>query len=254
MNKPTFDLEGKRALVCGATGGIGRATARLLAAAGARLVVSGTRDEKLADLVAELTGAGADCSAVALDLTVEGEPARLVDAATERMGGLDVLVNAQGINRPQPAVDVTPENWDAVMDINLRSLFFVCQAAGRLMIEQGYGRIVNISSQTGTVALPMRAAYCASKAGVDLLSKELALEWAPHNVTVNTVAPTFVETPFVAEMFKDEAFRRYALDNIPLGRMATPEEVAYAVLYLVCDFSGMITGHVLLVDGGWTMK
>ncbi len=254
MNKPCFDLEGKTALVCGGSGGLGEACARLIARAGATLVISGTREEKLAPLTKEFDALGGGCSQVALDLTEEGAPARLVDTAIERLGRLDILVNAQGINRPQNAEDVTPENWDAVMNINLRSLFFVCQAAGRQMIKQKYGRIVSISSQTGTVALPQRAAYCASKAGVDQMSRELALEWAPYNVTVNTVAPTFVETDLVAGMLKDPAFKKWALDNILLGRMATPEEIGYAVLYLVCDMAAMITGHVLLVDGGWTVK
>lgn len=254
MSKPCFDLEGKTALVCGASGGLGRASARLIAEAGAKLVISGTSEAKLAPLSEEWGGLGGGCSHVALDLTEEGAPARLVETAIERLGRLDILVNAQGINRPQDAVDVTPGNWDDVMNINLRSLFFVCQAAGRQMIKQQYGRIVNISSQTGTVALPQRAAYCASKAGVDQLSKELALEWAPHNITVNTVAPTFVETDLVAGMLKDPAFKKWALDSILLGRMATPEEIGYAVLYLASDMAAMITGHVLLVDGGWTVK
>lgn len=254
MSKPCFDLEGKTALVCGASGGLGEACARLIARAGAKLVISGTREEKLAPLTKEFNALGAGCSQVALDLTKEGEPQRLVDVAVERLGRLDILVNAQGINRPQKTEEVTAENWDAVMDINLRSLFFVCQAAGRQMIKQNYGRIVSISSQTGTVALPLRAAYCSSKAAVDSLSRSLALEWAPYNITVNTVAPTFVETDLVAGMFKDPAFKKYVLDNILLGRMATPEEIGHAVLYLVTDLAAMITGHVLMVDGGWTIK
>ena len=254
MKKPEFNLEGKCALVCGASGGIGKVTALLLAQAGATLYLSGTKEEKLRAVEEDIVALGAQCHHLALDLTAEGEPARLVDTAVDRMGRLDVLVNAMGINRPQKAEEVTSESWDAVMDINLRSLFFVSQAAGRHMLRQKYGRIVNISSQTGTVAIPLRAAYCASKAGVDQLTKVLALEWAPHNITVNAVAPTFVQTPFVTEMFKDESFKRYVLDSIPIGRMAKEEEVAYAVLYLVCDFAAVITGHVLLVDGGWTIK
>lgn len=254
MKGDGWDFTGKRALICGASGGIGQACARLLAAAGARVFLSGTREEKLALLTGELIALGAEAAHLALDLTAPGEPERLVTAAEAHLGGLDILVNAMGINRPQPALEVTAENWDAVLDINLRSLFFVCQAAGKRMVAQGHGRIVNISSQTGTVAIPLRAAYCASKAGVDQLTKELALEWAPLGVTVNAVAPTFVETPFVAEMFQDKAFKKYVLDSIPVGRMATPEEVGHAVLYLASDQAGMVTGHVLLVDGGWTIK
>jgi 2-deoxy-D-gluconate 3-dehydrogenase len=218
------------------------------------MVISGTREDKLASLTQELDALGMGCSQVAINLTQEGAPQYLVAAAVERLGRLDILVNAQGINRRQKAEDVTAENWDAVMDVNLRSLFFVCQAAGRQMIKQKYGRIVSISSLTGTVAMSLRAAYCASKAGLDQLSRELALEWAPYNITVNTVAPTFVETDLVADMLADESSRQWALDNIPLGRVAYPEEIGYAVLYLVTDMAAMITGHVLLVDGGWTVK
>lgn len=254
MMKPQFDLESKSTLITGASGGIGAATARLFARAGARLFVSGTREEKLKSLCAELEGLGAACSWLALDVNEQHGPSRLVEAAVKEMGRLDILVNALGINRPQMPEEVTEENWDAVLNTNLRSVFFICQAAGRQMIRQQYGRIVNISSQAGSVALPLRAAYCASKAAVNMITKVLALEWASHNIRVNAVAPTFVETPFVTEMFKDPAFKRYVLDSIPAGRMATPDEVAYATLYLACDVAGIVTGHVLLVDGGWTMK
>jgi NAD(P)-dependent dehydrogenase (short-subunit alcohol dehydrogenase family) len=254
MMKPQFDLEGKYALITGASGGIGTASARLFARAGARLFVAGTREEKLKSLCAELEGLGARCSFMALDVNGHNAPSRLVDAAVKEMGRLDILVNALGINRPQLPEEVTEENWDAVLNTNLRSVFFICQSAGRQMIKQQYGRIVNISSQAGSVALPLRAAYCASKAGVDMMTRVLAVEWASHNIRVNAVAPTFVETPFVTEMFKDPAFKRYVLDSIPAGRMATTDEVAYAALYLACDLAGIVTGHVLLVDGGWTVK
>ncbi|MGP8051190.1 MAG: SDR family NAD(P)-dependent oxidoreductase [Desulfobaccales bacterium] len=254
MIKPQFDLDGKCTLITGACGGIGGATARLFARAGARLFVSDTREEKLRSLCAELEGQGAVCSGLALDANEPDSPARLVAAAVKEMGRLDILVNALGINRPQRPEEVTPENWDAVLNTNLRAVFFLCQAAGRPMIQQQYGRIVNISSQAGSVALPLRAAYCASKAGLNLMTRVLALEWASHNIRVNAVAPTFVETPFVTEMFKEPDFKRYVLDSIPAGRMATVDEVAYAALYLACDFASIVTGHILLVDGGWTIK
>lgn len=254
MTRPQFDLEGKCALITGASGGIGSATARLFASAGARLFVCGTREEKLRPLRTELEGLGARCSSLAIDVNERYAPQRLVETAIREMGRVDVLVNALGINRPQVPEEVTEENWDAVLNTNLRSVFFICQAAGRQMIEQRYGRIVNISSQAGSVALPLRAAYCASKAGLDMMTKVLAFEWASHNIRVNAVAPTFVETPFVTEMFKDAGFKRYVLDSIPAGRMATVDEVAHAVLYLACDLAAIVTGHVLLVDGGWTIK
>lgn len=254
MMKPQFDLEGKCALITGASGGLGSATARLFARAGARLFFSGTREQKLRSLCSELEGLGAPCSSLALDLNEPGGPSRLVEAAIEEMGRLDILVNALGINRPQPSLEVTAENWDAVLNTNLKAMFFICQSAGREMVRQRSGSIINISSQAGRVALPLRAAYCSSKGGVDQLTRTLACEWAPYGVRVNAVAPTFVETEFTARMFDDPGFKKYVLDSIPMRRMAQPDEVGYAALFLACDLAGIITGHVLVVDGGWTIK
>ncbi|MEW6671796.1 MAG: glucose 1-dehydrogenase [Thermodesulfobacteriota bacterium] len=253
-NKPQFSLEGKSALITGASGGIGTAVCELMGASGARLFLNGTSEEKLKALAERLNAQGVQAGYKALDITAPGAPAKLLEAMIAETGSIDILVNSAGINRPQKSEEVTEENWDAVMDINLKTLFFVCQAAGRKMIGQRSGTIINISSQTGTVALPLRAAYCSSKGGVNQLTKVLALEWAPYGVTVNAVAPTFVKTGFTENMFKDPAFKRYVLDSIPLGRMAETREVAYAVLFLACDFARIITGAVLAVDGGWTIK
>lgn len=245
---------GRVAVVTGASGGIGAAVARGLAGGGARLVLAGTQAAKMEPLADELRGAGAEVVTHAADLTAAGAPAALAAAALAAMARIDILVNSAGINRPQPAEEVTEEAWDAVHGANLRALFFLSQAVGRQMIAQGYGRIVSVSSQTGTVALPQRAAYCSSKAAVEAVTRSLAYEWAGHGVTVNAVAPTFVETPFITGMMKDAGFRRFVLDNIPVGRMATAEEVAQAVLFLASEGSAMITGTVLRVDGGWTIK
>ena len=253
-NKPQFSLDGKSALITGASGGIGTAVGELMGAAGARLFLSGTNQEKLKTLADKLNAEGIQTGYKALDLTLPGAPTELVESMLAQTGTIDILVNSAGINRPQKSEEVTEENWDAVLDINLKTLFFVCQAAGRKMIQQRSGTIINISSQTGTVALPLRAAYCSSKGGVNQLTKVLALEWAPYGVTVNAVAPTFVKTGFTETMFKDQAFKRYVLDSIPLGRMAETREVAYSVLFLACDFAKIITGSVLAVDGGWTIK
>jgi 2-deoxy-D-gluconate 3-dehydrogenase len=253
--KPQFSLEGKTALITGSSGGIGKAVSELMGAAGARLFLTGTDEKKLGDLAESLKAEGTQVAGYkAMDLSVSGAPTKLVEAMLAETGTIDILVNSAGINRPQKAEAVTEENWDAVMNLNLRTLFFMCQAAGRFMIEQRSGTIINISSQTGTVAIPLRAAYCSSKGGVNQLTKVLALEWAPYGVTVNAVAPTFVKTGFTEEMFKDQAFKRYVLESIPLGRLAEPWEVAYAVLFLACDFAKIITGAVLAVDGGWTIK
>jgi len=253
-NKPQFSLEGRSALITGASGGIGTAVCELMGAAGARLFLNGTHEEKLKALADKLKAQGIQTGYKALDLNESGAPAELVESMIAVTGAVDILVNSAGINRPQKSEEVTEENWDAVMDINLKTLFFVCQAAGRKMIQQRSGTIINISSQTGTVALPLRAAYCSSKGGVNQLTRVLALEWATYGVTVNAVAPTFVKTGFTETMFKDPAFKQYVLESIPLGRMAETSEVAYAVLFLACDFAKIITGSILAVDGGWTIK
>jgi len=254
MKRPELSLEDKVALVTGAGGGIGGAVARVFGAAGARVFVHGRQEDKLKALCDSMSREGVDTAYKGIDITVSGAAQDLVDAAIRTMGRIDVLINSAGINRPQKPEDVTEKNWDDVLDINLKALFFVCQAAGKEMIKKGGGKIINVSSQAGSVALPLRAAYCSSKGGVDQLTRTLALEWAQHNILVNAVAPTFVLTPFSEGMFKDEAFKQYVLGSIPLGRMATTEEVAYAALFLASDLSNMITGHILTVDGGWTIK
>jgi NAD(P)-dependent dehydrogenase (short-subunit alcohol dehydrogenase family) len=233
---------------------LGNAISRLFARAGARIVLTSRSEGELASMIEDLNRHGLDAHYFVKDLTQEGAARELVDFTAQRMGKIDILVNNAGINKPQKAEDVSLANWDAVMEINLRSVFLLSQAAGRHMIPQGSGKIINISSDAGLVALPLRSAYCSSKAGLNGLTRSLALEWAPHGISVNAIAPTFVETPFVEKMFQDPHFKQYVLDNIPFGRMATTKEVAYAALYLASDFADIVTGHVLVVDGGWTVK
>lgn len=254
MKKPDLSLKRKITLITGAAGGIGEAVAKVFGAAGARVFLNGRSEEKLRKLSQSLEAEGVESKYKASDLTVSAAPQELVDSVIAEMGGIDILVNSAGINRPQLPEEVTEKNWDDVLNINLKSLFFVSQASGKEMMKRGGGKIINISSQTGQVALPLRAAYCSSKGGVNQLTRSLALEWAKHNILVNAVAPTFVLTPFTRGMFEDKEFEKYVLESIPLGRMAEPDEVAYSVLFLASDLAGMITGHVLAVDGGWTIK
>jgi 2-deoxy-D-gluconate 3-dehydrogenase len=162
-------------------------------------------------------------------------------------------VNNAGMNIPQEAENVTIEAWDQVMDLNLKSAFFAAQAVGRIMIRQGRGgRIINITSQTGTVALIKRSAYCASKAGLNIITKVLALEWAKYNILVNSVAPTFIETEFSRKFLSDNSFREYALSKNLLKRFGKPEDVTGAVIFLASEEASLVTGHILAVDGGWT--
>lgn len=254
MTTPVISLEGKIALVTGAAGGLGAATAQRLGAAGAKVFLTDMAAGPLDEVAVRLRRDGITCVAAALPLSGASAAAELAARARAALGPIDVLVNSAGINRPQRAEDVTEENWDAVLNVNLKALFFVSQAIGQDMIRRRSGTIINISSQAGAVALPLRAAYCSSKGGVNQLTRTLAMEWACHGVTVNAVAPTFVQTPLTAGMFKDEAFRRYVLESIPLGKMAEPIDVANAVLFLASDLARMITGHVLAVDGGWTIR
>ena len=255
MKPVEISLKDKVALVTGSAGGLGGAIARAYGEAGARVFLHDLFEDKLKDIAVSMKAEGIDTGYKALDITASGAPQKLVDAAVKEMGRIDILVNSAGINRPEKSEDVSEKNWDDVMNINLRAMFFVSQAAGKHMIARGGGgKIINLSSQAGSVALPLRAAYCSSKGAVNQLTRTLALEWAKHRIVVNAIAPTFVETPFTAQMFQDEEFKKYVLASIPLGRMVTSEEIANAALFLASDLSDMMTGHVLAVDGGWTIQ
>jgi len=249
---PEFDLSGKVGIVTGAGRGMGYYIALALARYGADLVVCSRTVQELERVGEEIEQLGRRVLIQQMDVQKVSEIHAMVRESVEAFGHIDILVNNAGMNIPQWAVDVTEEAWDRVMDVNLKGLFFCAQAVGKVMIQQKKGKIINISSQSGSVGLLRRAAYCASKGGVNLLTKVLAIEWAPHNVNVNAVAPTFVETPMTKPMFQDKDFSDYVLGNIPLGRVGKPEDVIGAVVYLASDASDLVTGHVLLVDGGWT--
>ena len=248
-------VEGKVALVTGTGSGLGRAMAIGLAQAGADVALTELPDRLRAaeETAREVEKAGRKAHVVPLDVTNLPGIRQMVDAVAARFGRIDILVNNAGVNVPRLAVDVTEEDWDRVLDVDLKGVFFTAQAvAKRAMIPQGGGKIVNISSQMGVVGYTYRAAYCAAKAGVVNLTRVLAFEWAKHQVTVNAVAPTFVETPLTKPMFEDKAFRDDVLGRIPLGRLGRPEDIVGSVVYLSSASADMVTGHTLLVDGGWT--
>jgi NAD(P)-dependent dehydrogenase (short-subunit alcohol dehydrogenase family) len=187
-----------------------------------------------------------------LDVTNLGHIDELVTSAIARFGRIDILLNNAGINIPKMALDVTESDWDRVLDINLKGLFFTTQAVGRVMAEQKSGKIISIASQMGVVGYVKRAAYCSAKAGVVNLTRVLAFEWAQYGIRVNAIGPTFVETPLTRPMFEDEEFRQDVMSRIPLGQLAQPQDIASAVVFLASPASDMITGQTLLVDGGWT--
>lgn len=249
-----LSLSGKIALVTGAGSGIGKISAIQLAQIGAELVLLGRNEKKLAETSSEISKSVGKCKWYSVDVTNTKEISNSVQKIRKECGEIDVLVNSAGINIPQKAEDVTIEAWNTIMDTNVKGLFFCCQAVGRQsMIPRKQGVIVNISSQAGKVALPLRAAYCSSKGAVDQLTRVLAFEWAKYGVRVNAVAPTFVETPFTKEMLIDQEFKNFVMNKIPLKRLATPLEVANAVCFLATNQSSMITGAIIPVDGGWTI-
>jgi 2-deoxy-D-gluconate 3-dehydrogenase len=247
-----FSLKDKVAMVTGASRGIGRYLASGLAKYGAHVIVTGRSVGDLEEAAGEIEALGRRSLVVPMDVTQPPEIRSGVERAYHTFKRIDILVNNAGINIPKPALEVTEEDWRIVIETNLTGLFFCCQAVGRMMIEQGSGKIINISSQTGSVAIKLRAAYCASKGAVNLLTKELALEWGPHNINVNAVAPTFIETPMTKRMFEDASFKEMVLSKILLGRIGQPKDVLGAVIYLASEASDLVTGHILLVDGGWT--
>jgi len=255
MNLPSMRVEDKIALVTGTGSGLGRAIAIGLAHAGADVVLTELpeRLKNAEETAREVAAAGRKAFLVPLDVTDLPGIREMVNVVLAEFGRIDVLVNNAGINIPKFAVDVTEEDWDRILDVDLKGVFFTAQTVAiRAMIPQGEGKIVNIASQMGVVGGPKRAAYCAAKAGVVNLTRVLAFEWRKHKINVNAVAPTFVETPLTKPMFEDQAFKEDVFARIPLGRLAKPEDIVGSVVYLSSAAADMVTGHTLLVDGGWT--
>ena len=249
---PDFRLAGRVAIVTGASKGLGYGTALALADAGADVVVTSRALERVEPVAAEIRAMGRQALPLALEVRSLDSVEAMVEATLERFGRIDILVNNAGINIPEPALEVSEEHWDRVLDTNLKGLFFCAQQVGRAMLRQGQGKIINVGSQMGFVGGKLRAAYCSSKGGVVQLTKALAIEWSPHGVNVNGVAPTFLRTPFTAPMFEDRDFYEEVVGNILFGRLGEVEDVLGAIVFLASPASDLITGHTILVDGGWT--
>jgi 2-deoxy-D-gluconate 3-dehydrogenase len=248
-----FSLDGRVAVVTGGGRGIGRAIAIGLAQAGADVAVVGRTQEVLESAAEEIRALGRKAMAIPADLKEVAAIPALLDGVRSELGGLDVLVNSAGVQLTGASLDVTEEAWDDTIDSNLKSLFFCCQAAGRHFVEQGHGKIVNLGSTFSIVGFPEFAAYCASKGGVLQLTRTLAAEWAPLGVNVNALGPTAVRTEMNEYLLGDEGFRAFFLPKVPAGRTAETSDCVGAAVYLASSASDMVHGHLLLVDGGYTV-
>ncbi|HXP17767.1 MAG TPA: 3-oxoacyl-ACP reductase family protein [Terriglobales bacterium] len=252
---PRFDLTGQTALVTGAARGLGRAISLALAHAGADVAL-GLRDVNSAeDLVREIESLGRKVCQLQMDMAHLDQVFRAVEDTVSRLGRLDILVNNAGIAPENPAENVREEDFDLTLAINLKGTFFASQAAGRVMIRQRYGRIINMGSQAGFAALPTESIYCMTKAGISHLTKCLAVEWGRHNITVNAVAPTFIRTPGTEAYLASPEHRADVVERIAaLHRIGDPMDVAGAIVFLASPAASLITGETILIDGGWTAR
>lgn len=246
---PSFRLDGRRALVAGASRGIGLGCAAALAEAGAHVICAARSADDLESAVEAINEAGFSAEALPLDIT-DLDAAR---SAITVLGALDIFVNSAGIARHAPARETTPENFDAVMNTNLRAAYFATVAAAEVMIVGGKGgSIVNISSQMGHVGGVDRTVYAASKHAIEGMTKSMAIEWGPHGVRVNTICPTFIRTPLTESTFRNPERAAWIKSKIKLGRIGEIEDVMGAAVFLASDASALVTGTSILVDGGWT--
>jgi NAD(P)-dependent dehydrogenase (short-subunit alcohol dehydrogenase family) len=250
--KALFRLDGKRALVTGAATGLGQAIAATLARQGADVVISDKPGESLDETARQVAGFGRRVFARDMDVRDLEQIARGVEQVKQACGEIDILVNNAGINRPMPGLDVTEENWDDHFRTNIKGGFFLAQKVAPMMIQRGWGRIIWISSQSGLVGIPGQPVYCASKGAVIQIVRTLGVEWARHGITVNSVAPTFVETNLTRKRLQDPDFKTFVLNKIPAHKLAESDDVAAAVAFLASPEAGMVNCHTLCVDGGWT--
>ncbi len=255
MDFPRFDLTGQVALVTGAARGLGRAISLALAHAGADVAL-GLRDVKAdSGLAAEIRAMGRRALPLQMDMTELEQVRRAVEDTAREFGRLDILVNNAGLGPENRAENVREEDFDLTVAVNLKGTFFASQAAGRVMIRQGSGKIISMSSQAGFAALPTESIYCMTKAAIAHLTKCLAVEWGKHGITVNALAPTFIRTPGTEAALADSAFRADTIERIAgLHRIGEPMEVAGAVVFLASPAASLITGETILIDGGWTAR
>lgn len=248
-----FELTGKTSLVTGAGRGIGHSIAMALAEAGSHLVLCSRSRDELESVAQEVRALGVKALVAPCDVTDAGQVQAAVDAAISEFGAIDVLINNAGMTIKKPAEEVPLDEWQKVIDVNLTGVFLMAQAVGRQMLKQGHGSIINISSIAAKTAITGSLAYCASKGGVDMVTKGLAVEWAERGVRVNGLAPAYTETPLVKAITDAKAdFADRVKARTPMNRMARPEEMVGAAIFLASDASSYITGETIMVDGGWT--
>ncbi len=248
---PSFRLDGRRALVTGAGRGIGLASAATLAEAGAHIVLAARGEEQLAAATDAIQAAGGSAESLVLDVTDLRATAEAIGAQS----AFDILVNNAGTNRPRNFLDVTVEDFDMIMELNVRAAFFVAQGVARGMVQAGRGgSIIHMSSQMGHVGAALRTVYCSSKHAIEGLTKAMAIELAAHRIRVNAIGPTYVDTPLTRPYWNDGDFHKDVLRKIKLGRLGTVEDLMGAVLFLASDASALVTGASLKVDGGWTAE
>ncbi|HVP79663.1 MAG TPA: glucose 1-dehydrogenase [Thermodesulfobacteriota bacterium] len=248
-----FNLTGRAAVVTGASGGIGKAIALALAAHGANVLAAGRNPEKTKQAAAEVAASGRRAVPFILEITSRKSAEEMAAAATAEFGRIDILVNSAGMNIRNEILSIGDADWDAVLTTNLKGVLYCCQAVGKRMIERSYGKIINISSISSFLGHPARGAYAASKGGLIQLTRVMATEWAPHHIMVNAISPAAVDTPFIDGLKKDRYRLDRELERIPMARIATPEDVAGAAVFLASGASDFITGQNLFIDGGRTV-
>lgn len=248
-----FDVTDKVAMVTGATGGFGRAAAMGLAKAGAKVMLTGRKADTLAPVTQEITDAGYTAAYIAGDPLSHADNRRIVAETVSTFGGIDILITAAGVNKVAPIVEQPLEDWQTVIDVNLKGTYLICKEAGKVMIEQGRGgKVILVSSTRGALGLTNYTAYCPSKGAIDSLTKTLGCEWGPHGINVNAIAPTVFRTTLTQWMFDDQEFYKKILTRIPIGRLGEPEDFIGAVLFLSSKASDFMTGAIMYIDGGYT--
>jgi NAD(P)-dependent dehydrogenase (short-subunit alcohol dehydrogenase family) len=245
-----FSIAGRVAVVTGGATGIGNAVATGLAAAGARVVIAGRRLDVAEAAAAKIREAGGRAEAMQVDVTVVPEITRLFDAVAERHGRLDILVTSAGTNRRKPMLEYDEASWDAVIGTNLKGAFFCSQVAARVMQKGGYGRIIQIGSVASKLAAPMQSGYCASKSGLDRLAMVMAIELAPHNITVNVIGPGPFRTPLNEHLFKDPDWIARTVSRLPMGRVGGADDIQGLAVFLSSPAAAYLTGQVIYCDGG----